>query len=176
MAYLVIFLAVLTRFVPHLPNSSPVFGALLFSGAYLRPRDSIWFPVALLAASDVVLTTQVYHMRMGWGQVVVWAAFAIVALIGRCLRNRISVGTVLAAAVAGPLVFFLISNFAVWLEWKMYPPSWQGLLACYAAAVPFFRSTLLSSLVSSAALFGTYELYRRKFEATHPEGYASHRG
>ena len=163
MTYLIVLMAVLSRFLPHTPNLSPVFGALLFGGAYLKRRDSVWFPVALLAVSDIVLTTQIYRMQVGWTQLLVWVAFAVVALIGCWLRNRVSVRRVLAASLAGPTAFFLISNFAVWLGWRMYPPTWDGLVACYVAALPFFRNSLLSSLLFSSVLFGAYELYRRKF-------------
>jgi hypothetical protein len=82
MSYLVILLAVLTRFIPHMPNFSPIFAALLFGGAHLKQRDAIWYPLALLAASDVVLTTVVYRMRMEPVQVITWLGFVAVALIG----------------------------------------------------------------------------------------------
>jgi len=174
MTYLIVLLTVLTRFAPHPPNFSPVFGALLFGGAHLKNRDSVWYPVALLAVSDVVLTTQVYRMQLGWTQLLVWVAFAVVALIGRWLRNRVSVRNVLAAALAGPTAFFLISNFAVWLGWQMYPPTWEGLLACYVAGLPFFRNSLLSSVLFSALLFGAYELYRRKLAELRLVNFSAH--
>jgi hypothetical protein len=162
MSYLVVLIAVLARFLPHVPNFSPVFAALLFGGAHLKRRDSIWYPVALLAASDVVLTTLVFRMRLGWGQSITWLGFAVVALIGYWLRKRESVGRIGLAALAGPTAFVLISNFGVWLGWRMYPASWEGLVACYLAAVPFYRNSLLSSIVYAALLFGGYELYKRK--------------
>lgn len=165
MTYLIVALAVLSRLAPHPPNFSPVFGAFLFSRAYLKKRDSIWFPVALLAVSDMILTSQVYHMRfrLGWTELLNWSAYAVMALIGGWLRRRVSPRTVLAASLAGPTAFFLISNFAVWLGWQMYPATWQGLFACYIAGLPFFRSSLLSSLLFCALLFGAYEFYRKKF-------------
>ena len=162
MIYLVVLLAVLTRFIPHMPNFSPVFGALLFGGAYLKRRDAIWYPLALLAVSDVVLTTFVYRMRLGWGQSITWLGFAAVALIGYWLRNRESAARIGVAAFAGPTAFFLISNFGVWLGWSMYPATWDGLVACYVAAVPFYRNSLLASLAYTALFFGAHEIYRRK--------------
>ncbi len=168
MAYLVVLAAVLTRFAPHPGNFTPVFAALLFAGAYLKKRDSLWFPVVLLAASDVVLTTRVYHMSFGWGDTLEWIAFAAVVLVGWWLRGRISVARVLAASLAGPTVFFFISNFTVWLGWRMYSPTWQGLMDCYVAGLPFFRNSLLSGLLYSALLFGAYELYRRKVARKEP--------
>ena len=155
-------LAVLTRFIPHLLNFSPVFAALLFGGAHLKRRDAIWYPLALLAASDVLLTTLVYRMRLGWGQSITWLAFAVVALIGCWLRKRETVARIGVAALAGPTAFFLISNFGVWLGWHMYPATWDGLATCYAAALPFYRNSLVASVVYSAVLFGANGIYRRR--------------
>jgi hypothetical protein len=165
MSYLIVLLAVLTRFIPHMPNFSPVFGALLFGGAHLKRRDAIWYPLALLAVSDVALTTFVYRMRLGWGQTIVWLGFSVVALIGYWLRNRESVARIGVAALMGPTAFFLISNFGVWLSGHMsriYPATWDGLITCYVAALPFYRNSLLASVVYTAVLFGANEIYRRR--------------
>lgn len=170
MAYLIVLAAVVARFAPHPPNFSPVFGALLFGGACLKKRDSIWFPVAMLAASDLVLTTQVYRMRFGWHDALGWVGFAAVALIGWWLRDHVTVRRVLAASFACPAVFFLISNFVVWLGWGMYPPTWEGLAACYLAALPFFGNSLVAGALFSGVLFGGYEFYRRKSLARETPG------
>jgi Family of unknown function (DUF6580) len=162
MAYLIVLAAVLARFGPHPPNFSPVFAALLFAGACLKKRDSIWFPVVVLAAGDFLLTTQFYGMHFGWTDALDWLGFAAIALIGWWLRDHLSVRRVFAASVAAPTVFFVISNFAVWLGWRMYPPTWGGLAACYVAAVPFFGNSLAASVLFSGVLFGGYEYYRRR--------------
>jgi hypothetical protein len=162
MTYLLVLIAVLTRFIPHMPNFSPVFGALLFGGVHLKRRDAIWYPVALLAASDVVLTTLVYRMRFGWEQSVTWLGFTVVALIGYWLRKRETVARSSFAVLAGPTCFFLISNLGVWLGGRMYPETWRGLLTCYVAALPFYRNSLLASVAYSALLFGAHEIYRRR--------------
>ena len=162
MAYLMFVLAVLTRFIPHPWNFSPVFGALLFGGARLPKRDAIWFPVAVLAVSDVLLTTQVYGMQMHWTYGLGSLAFASVALIGRWLCREVTVRRFTTAAFAGPTAFYLISNFGVWLGFRTYPPTWEGLVACYVAALPFYRNSLLASFLFGAVLFGIYEYYERK--------------
>jgi len=162
MSYVVVLLAILTRFIPHMPNFSPVFGALLFGGAHLKKRDAIWYPLVLLAASDVLLTTLVYKMRLGWGQSITWLGFAVVALIGYWLRKHETVARIGVAALAGPTAFFFISNFGVWLGWRMYPATWDGLIMCYVAALPFYWNSLLASVVYTAVLFGANEIYRRK--------------
>ena len=164
MSYLVVLVAVLTRFIPHMPDFSPVFAALLFGGAQLKRRDVIWYPVALLAVSDFVLTTWVYRMRMGWGQNIIWLAFAVVALVGYWLRKHESVGSVGFAALAGPTVFFVVSNFGAWLNGHMYPATWDGLVKCYVAALPFYPNSLLATVVYTAVLFGANEIYCRRHD------------
>jgi hypothetical protein len=167
-AYLVVLVAVLTRFVPHLPNFSPVLASLLFGGAHLRRRDALWYPLVLLAASDLVLTTVVYRVRLEPNQSIIWLGFAVVALIGYSLRTRENVVGVAIAAVAGPTAFFLISNFGVWLGGhgaRMYPATWDGLVACYVAALPFYRNSLLATISYTAVLFGANEIYRRRRDA-----------
>ena len=145
MAYWLIVIAVLCRFVPHVHNFSPVYGALLFGGAHLRRRDVIWFPVMLLAASDFVLTNLIYHLNIGWLEIVQMGAFASIALIGGLLRKRTTWRRLAGACVASSLSFYLISNFGVWLGWNSYPRTWQGLVQCYIAAIPWYRQTLVST-------------------------------
>src|SRR5215472_10517782 len=98
MSYLVVLLAVVTRFIPHMPNFSPVFAALLFGGAHLKRRDAIWYPLALLVAGSVVQTTLIYRMPLVWSQGIVWLGFAVVGLIGYGLRKRETLTTVSIAA------------------------------------------------------------------------------
>ena len=160
MVYLIVLLAVLARFIPHLPNFSPVFGALLFGGANLRKRDSIWFPLVLLGASDFVLTHVIYRMSIGWAELFQIAAFAAMTMMGWLLRPRVTLGRFSFACVAGPTAFYLLSNFGVWLGWHTYLPTWAGLVQCYVAGIPFYGYSLGSTFLFAGVLFGLYEFYR----------------
>jgi hypothetical protein len=162
MIYLIIAVAIAARFIPGAVNFSPVYAGLLFSGAYLKRRDSIWFPVSLLAASDLLVNSLLYHTSFQWMQTINWIAFAAIVMVGWWLQKRVSVRNVLVASVAGPSVFFLISNFAVWLGGGLYPPTLGGLAACYIAAIPFYGNSLISAVLFSGILFGAYEYYLRR--------------
>lgn len=164
MIYLVFVVAVLTRFLmnSHLPGFSPVFGALLFSGARLRKRDAIWFPVVVLALGDWLLTTQVFRMEVRWEQAITLVAFAAMAWIGGLLRETLSIFRFAGCAVGASTAYFVISNFGVWLGWGMYPHTREGLVACYVAALPYYRSSSLSTLVGGAVLFCGYEFLCRR--------------
>src|SRR5579884_2177980 len=93
MIYLIFVLAVLTRFISnaHVPEFSPIFGALLFSGARLKKRDAVWFPVTALAVCDWFLTVRVFHMEMKWQYSITLVAFAAMAWIGGLLRQKVTV-------------------------------------------------------------------------------------
>ena len=66
----------------------------------------------------------------------------------------------IGGALGASVLFFIISNFAVWLSDPDYPLTWGGLLLCYEMAIPFFRGTLASDLLYSAAFFGIMEWVR----------------
>src|SRR5262249_2435526 len=166
MAYWLIVIAVLCRFVPHVHNFSPVYGALLFAAAHLRSRDVIWFPVILLAASDFALPSLIYHVNFCWLEIVQMGAFASIALIGGLLRKRTTWRRLAGACVASSLSFYLISNFGVWLGWNSYPHTWQGLVQCYVAAIPWYRQTLISTFVYAGLFFACYQIYAARQRAS----------
>ena len=171
MIYLIFVLTVLTRFlfISHAPEFTPIFGALLFTGARLRKRDSIWFPVTVLAICDWILTTRVFHMEIRWAHSFTLLAFAAMASIGGLLRYKVSIRRFSSCAIGGSAAYFLISNVGVWLAWGIYPHTWGGLAACYFAALPYYRNSVLSTFVVGALLFGAYTVVSYKVSASHFE-------
>lgn len=176
MIYVIFVLAVASRFLmnSHLPGFSPVFGALLFSGARLRKRDAIWFPVTVLAACDWILTTRMFHMQVQWGHALTLLAFAAMAGIGGFLRKSVTISKFLGTVVAGSTAYFVISNFGVWLAWGTYPHTWGGLAACYVAALPYYRTATLSTLIGGAVLFWGHEFLRRRHHGKQLEPATAH--
>jgi uncharacterized protein DUF6580 len=155
LAYLFVIFAVLARmpFMPHPWNLTPVAAALLYFGAR-GARRQIWVPWVLLAASDVILTKFVYSYQFSWDHFVTWAWYAAILLLGTRLRENSNWLRVAGAALASSVSFFVISNFAVWACWTMYPKTLSGLMTCYVAGVPFFRSTIAGDMLFTAVLFG----------------------
>ena len=159
MAYLIMIFSVLSRLIPHAWNFSPVYGALLFGGARMKKRDSVWFPLVFLAASDFVLTNLLYHLRVGWQEMIQLASFAAIAMIGWTLRSRVTIPRFTAACLAAPLSFYLISNFGVWIGFHTYPPTWSGLMACYVAGIPYQGRVTASTVLFAGIFFGAEHLY-----------------
>jgi hypothetical protein len=157
MIYVLLVLATILRFTPHIPSFTPLFAILLLAGRYLRRPLGLLVPVVILGLGDLVLTPFVYHTMIGWSQLFVWLAFAVAASFGGLLQ--FGVGRKGLAVVSAPISFFFLANLGVWIGGSMYPHTTTGLLACYAAAVPFYRNALLSTAAWSAVLLPIYQFW-----------------
>jgi hypothetical protein len=174
LAYLFIVFAILARmpFMPHPWNFTPVAAALLYFGAR-GSRRQLWIPFVLLAASDVILTKFVYSYQFSWDHFVTWAWYAAILWLGTSLRENRNWLRVGGAALASSVSFFLLSNFAVWACWNMYPKTIAGLMTCYAAGLPFFQRAAAGDLLFAAAMFGLPALFNALADSRHPHGAAS---
>jgi len=152
LAYIFLVAAVAVRFMPHPWHFTPVAASLLFFGAY-GSRRQLWFPVVLLAASDVFLNKFIYSYPLSWDLLVTWAWYAAVVFLGSGLRRHLKPHWIIGGALASSVSFFVVSNFAVWAAYDMYPKTFSGLMTSYAMAVPFFRGTLAGDLVFTVVLF-----------------------
>jgi Family of unknown function (DUF6580) len=162
--YLFVLFAVAVRLIipythAHPWHFTPVAACLLFFGAR-GSRRQFWIPVVVLALSDVVLSKFVYGYPVGADQFVSWAWYAAIVLLGTRLSDNPKPVWIAASALASSVSFFLISNFAVWAAYNMYPKTFDGLLTCFAMGLPFVQRGLVGDLVFTAAMFATPALLR----------------
>jgi len=153
---LAIFVAAAMRLLPHPPNFSPIAAMALFSGAYM-PKRALAFvaPFGALILSDLLLGG--FYAGMNF----VYLSFALTVLIGWAVARRKTALAIGGAALASSVLFFVLTNFGMWLFSGFYPLTWQGLVACYVAAIPFFQNTLAGDLFFTALLFGGFALAER---------------
>lgn len=167
LALALILLAAITRlalnFLPYPPhNFSPIAAMGLFGAAVFNRRwMALAVPFAALFLSDLVLNNVIYSQYYPAFTLVtswwIYAAFGLVMLVGwAMLRLKASPGRVVLASLISSAVFFLITNYSVWATGLMYPKDATGLIACYAAGIPFLGNTILGDLFFSSALFGVY--------------------
>jgi hypothetical protein len=152
--------AAFSRLVPHPANVTPIAAMALFGGAYVANRKLAYvLPLAAMLLSDVVLAFTVYGASVLTSQqLAVYLCIVATAAMGRLIRNRRSVLEVGGVTLASSVMFYMITNFAVWASGSLYPISWAGLAACYVAAIPFFRNSLLGDMGFAAVLFGGFAL------------------
>ncbi|HEY6578910.1 MAG TPA: DUF6580 family putative transport protein [Rhizomicrobium sp.] len=149
--------AAASRLIPHPPNLTGVAAVALFGGATLADRRLAFLaPLGAMFLSDLVLG---FHDQMA----VVYGALALVVCIGLWLQQRRSPSMVAGAALASSILFFVTTNLGVWALDGMYPHTAAGLIACYTAALPFFRNTLEGDLLYTLVLFGGFALLEKRF-------------
>lgn len=140
----------LTRFLPLPVNFSPIGAIALFGGAMLH-RKSLGLAIPLLALFVSDLFLGFYS-----GIFFVYLGFALSVAIGWALKKRLHFLSIAAGSFGAAVLFFIMSNLGVWLTGSMYPLTLEGLVHCYAAAIPFFGNTLSSTVLFSGILFGAY--------------------
>ncbi len=158
LAFALILLAALTRLLPHPPNVAPITALALFGGVYLEMRYTFLIPMAAMLISDAIIG---FYPGFQW----VYGSFLAIGLIGLWLRSHPGILTTAAATLAGSVLFFIVTNFGVWLSSPLYTQNLAGLIQCYDAALPFFRNTLIGDALYVASLFGAYELIQKSVPA-----------
>jgi hypothetical protein len=157
-------LAALSRLLPHPPNVTPIGAMALFAGAHLRNwRIAFLLPMAAMFLSDLALGFTVYGGALLKSQPVVYFCMLMGVVVGRLIRNNGSALKIASATLGNAVMFYLVTNFAVWVWGALYPRTWSGLIACYTAAIPFFRNSLIGDITFVAVLFGGFAVLQRFF-------------
>jgi hypothetical protein len=155
--------AAISRVVPHPWNFTPLTAIALFCGVRFRsPVAAIVTPLLALTVGDLALGLFPYEGMM-W----VYLATALIVTLGLLARPK-SVVTSSLFGLGGGLLFFAVTNFGVWATGHLYPNTTAGLAACYAAAIPFYRSQIVADVLFTLALFGSHALAVRAVSARRP--------
>ena len=142
-----------SRLVPHPPNVAAVAAISLVGGLYLDKRLALALPLGAMILSDLVIG---FHGLTFY----VYGGFVLTGLIGIMLRRVNRPGALAAGSLTASILFYIITNAGVWLngDGTTYPKTVEGLLMCYAAAIPFFRNSLVGDLAYTGLLAGIFEL------------------
>ncbi len=145
----IIIFGVLSRFLPHPPNFTPIAAIALLSSKGFDNRWIVFLiPIVSLFISDLFLGL---HSTIPF----VYISFVLIALLGLSVK-KIKPSTVILSST----LFFLVSNLGVWL--MHYPFTIEGLTQCYILALPFFLNTILGDLVYGVLLiYPFYALQKR---------------
>lgn len=143
------------RLLPHPFNFAPISAIALFSGVYLGKKYAFITPVSAMLLGDLFLGFYEWKLMLA-----VYFSFAAVGLIGILIRKWKSASTVLAGSLLASILFFIVTNFAVWQFTPWYPKTLAGLIESYTLALPFFRHTLLGDLFYTGLFFGAFEMAR----------------
>jgi len=172
---LLVIIAALYRIIPGRRfGFAPQWAMAVFAGAVIK--DKKWafiIPVLSMFISDLLyqvlyiggLTNMQGFYEVQWQN---YLLFALLVLVGMAVK-KINVLQIAVASVAAPTLYFLASNFLVWASngntrGLDRPKTFNGLMLCYSDGIPFYRMSILATLVFSAILFGSY-LFIRNYRA-----------
>jgi uncharacterized membrane protein len=154
---ILIFIGAFSRLMPHLPNFTAIAAIALFGATRMQNKKlALITPLAAMLASDVLIG---FHSGMWF----VYGAFALTSLVGFWVRSSFSYGKLAAGVALSSVLFFLITNFGVWLSGS-YGLTADGLATCFAAAIPFFRNQVMGDVFFTVALFGLDKLITKLME------------
>ena len=95
-----------------------------------------------------------------------WGSVVLISLIGMWLREHKNTANIAITSFFSSVLFFVITNFGVWLISGMYPITLAGLKDCFVLAMPFFRTELIATAVYSVIFFGAYEFIAKYIRQT----------
>ncbi len=154
---LIIAVAALSRLFPIAPNFTPIGALALFAGASFTQRYMAYLiPLAAMMLSDLVLGYGIHRDMLS-----VYVAFMLTVLMGRYLMRpdqKPKVSSIAALSVLSSTLFYVLTNFSVWVTSGRYPHTAAGLMESYIMGIPFFGNTLASGLFFAALMFGAARL------------------
>jgi hypothetical protein len=148
-----IMVGVAGRLSPHLPNATPITAITLAAQKHVGVVWVFVVPLAAMVLSDAVIGFYSWRILLS-----VYGSFALIACMSFYLRKRPGLLAPVLLAVAASILFFLVTNFAVWLYSPWYEKSIPGLLYCYALGLPFLRNMLLGDVAYTAVLMSALKI------------------
>ncbi|MCF7869866.1 MAG: hypothetical protein K9L69_03945 [Candidatus Omnitrophica bacterium] len=156
---LFVIIGISARFFPHLPNFAPIAVVALFSGVYFKKKYGWLLPLGIYIISDLMIGL---HQTIFF----TWGTIVFIYFLGRALQTRKTTTNTAVFTLASSFIFFLITNFGVWLM-GWYPPTLAGLTSCYINALPFFRVSLIANFSYGLVFFGAYEYFVKRTKLAH---------
>ena len=134
-------LIALSRIIPHPPNFTPVIAIAVFMPYLTRNLYSAMLvPLSAMFVSDLYLG---FHSSMFWVYTSILLGTTLSQYTISMKKTYVHLGS---NALLSSTIFFIVTNFAVWMSGSMYPLTIDGLLLCYTMAIPFFGNTLAGTL------------------------------
>ena len=168
-ATLVVLLIASTRLIPETNNFVPVFAMILFAVVHFQNKyQAVIISLSVLWLSDLYINNwgqyaDYYNEFILFSSLFNYIAYLLIALVSvKIFKNTITIKKVFSSSLLIGVIFFIVSNFGVWLSGGMYPLTLEGLVTCYIAAIPFFRATLASNILFTFILFGGYYILQKE--------------
>jgi len=146
-----ILVLVFFRLIPHSPNFSPIIASAIIAPLYLKNKfQGITVTLLAMFLSDILF--------LGFSSFQLFIYFTI-GSIGLFSLINTKYYKYSLIAIIGSIWFYLVTNFGVWLIWDFYEKNINGLIQCYILAIPFFKNTLVSTIIFTYILLFLHKYY-----------------
>ena len=149
-------LLVLSRMITEIPNFTATIALVMFTGYLIQNK---FLSVLVILVSQVVSDL---YLGIYSSMIFVYAAYISIALLSPIIMKKMNTKSVVLSSVISPSIFFIISNFGVWLIGSTYTFNLSGLIACYVAGIPFFDESLTSTVLFALTIFSIMKLIRKE--------------
>ena len=145
------------RLIPHPPNFTPIIAVAIMSSYFFRN--------ILLSCTVIIISMLLADIFIGFYKNIffVYLSLLLIIYIFSHINRKIKLKNLFIFGLLGSIIFFILSNFGVWILSEMYEKNLNGLINCYLLAVPFFVNTLLSTIIFSYTAFLTKCFYYKEF-------------
>jgi hypothetical protein len=148
------------RLLPHPANFTPLIAITLFGGVYLSKKTAYLLPITIMTISNLFIENY-FNLPM---MISVYGSLFLMFPLSFWIKRNKDWKTIGGGALLSGIIFFLVTNFSVWLFTPWYQNTLSGLINCFVRALPFFRGTLMGNLFYVPILFGGYELIKQAKE------------
>lgn len=150
-----ILLMIFSRLIPHPPNLTPIIAVAIMSGYLFKNLN---FSVLVLFFSMIVGDMFIgFYSNMAF----VYLPLFLITYVCFYKRDKINSKNLFFYGVFSSLLFFVISNFGVWLLGSLYEKNFAGLVNCYIMAIPFLKNTMISTIFFSYLSFISINTFNR---------------
>ena len=158
-------IGIIGRIMPHPYNFTPIIAIALLSAHAIKSKwIAITVPLVSFWVSDLIINNFIYagyyesFKIFTPGMTWIYGSIICISFFGKFFLNKLNLTRLGLSSILGSTIFFLISNFGVWMTSAMYTKSFLGLIQCYTLAIPFFGGSIIGDLVYSTVLFSSYSV------------------
>lgn len=144
-------LGILSRIIPHLPNSTAMLFSILTLGFVLPRSFALLLTLVIALSSDFLISLVYGYPFLGYWSLFTYSGFLGIAVIGSLL-NKITFKNSILFLLSSSFLFWVWTNFGVWLVSGMYSKTIAGFIVCYIAALPFLSNQFIGDIFCLLAL------------------------
>jgi len=145
--FFIFFFLKISKLIPHEPNFTPILSISILG---------FLFSTILSVKVLIVLGSMFFSdLIIGTHDFMIYVYFSLTLLI--IFSNS---KNYIYMMFFGPLIFFIITNFGVWLYSSYYTKNINGLIECFYMAIPFFKNTILSTFFYCILILLTKNFYQ----------------